>query len=451
MDPNNDSLVDVMGAQGQPVTESPLTPTPAPVIASEPAAPAPPASTGEAVPPPEGNVAPPEGDGQEEDLLTYLLRQEAEAPPKSEQGATALEQMLSKDPEASKMFQEYIQEQSKATEQFSGIRERVEPLGGLEVIPQALDLYERLNMGLTPLEDGRPAQMAVIQDLIKTNPQAGYELIGQALNVGLQDSAAQEILVEQFCNFLGLKREMLNDYVNVTIDGGYKTLAEPAARDAAIEAINKLRTENEMGLDYAKAFNQVPEKVQFQILEAYKDDPKYAKWLLDAPAERIAEQEAFGRWQVQERERQTVQLQTESVKESNVLMREALGDHMKSLVAKGLDEQTAKIVMYDVIMDMWENYFTDGSPVRTVDTEFLQKAMEGNRIETGNAKKKYFDTFDGLIKSTLRKTSVSKLGLPARKGRPVVPPGSAGQFVPDSGPGSQSSGAASLADAMAGM
>lgn len=117
------------------------------------------------------------------------------------------------------------------------------------------------------------------------------------------------------------------------------------------------------------------------------------------------------------------------------MLQGAVNDHLQTLLAQNVSEPVAKAAVFDALMEMWGGYFQPDSPYAKAEAEILEAYKKGDKSILTTGKKRYFEIFQGPLKSKLSKISVKSAGIPPKqpKGTGGAPP--TGQFQGDAAPG----------------
>lgn len=371
---------------------------------------------------------------EDTDLWSYLQSLKPGDVPAEPTAMQQLEAALAANPTALAQFQALAQEQAEMGQTWQTLTERMEPYGGAEALPKAVEVYTNMLRGSELLENGMTASVQAGLTLFEENPTSFLRTTGNFMRLAMGTPETRQTIVEFVLKSEGLNPQFIKDYKNVTLDGGYRPVVNNEAKMTVLEGVNKLRTEREKDYDYVKAFQRLPEKMQFQLTEN-PDDAEFAKYLLDKEARDILNDQREEQARSERAAQMEQQLNWDSSKESNNLLRSAVSEHVETLMVQGIPEHVAKANAFDALMDMWAGYFEDGSPYAKTEADIIAAYKKGDKSVLTTGKEQYFKVFEGPLKARLSKTSVKAAGiLPKKTAKQPGNPPPDGQFPADANP-----------------
>jgi hypothetical protein len=374
------------------------------------------------------------GNDEQVDLYSWFQEygQQQEAAPDALAG---LQPLLTANPNVAEQFNPYLQELQEKAQRAESWQQTIATAGFGEQPEALFEAVSWLQQGTAPVEiDGQQyaGVDAGLYRLYEANPELQYAVESHALQNIAQSPERFETLRDWVLQQINLNPEMLKDYQNVTLDGGYKAVLEEQALKTLLSDVQD-HSRFKPGRDYAKAFRSFPTSLQAQIQMQLEDgDTDAALFQLNNVAQQLELEERDVQQRTQEAQAAEQKAQLNAMSSSNAGFFQAMKSQLDRLTVAGIPPSLAKEIAFDVLMEAGQAFYDKNSPIAKVDYDVQPLLRKGQKIDVAS---RYQAALEPFFQKALQGRKVARATLPTKKTAPNTPPNNpnGAQFPPNTG------------------
>lgn len=370
----------------------------------------------------------------EVDLFSWLQEfggQQQSAP----DALAGLQPLLTANPNVAEQFNPYLQGLQEQAQRAESWQQTIAAAGFSEQPEALFEAVSWLQQGSALVEiDGQQyaGVDAGLYRLYEANPNLQYAIESHALQNIAASPERFETMRDWVLQQINLKPEMLKDYQNVTLDGGYKAVLEEQALKTLLSDVEN-HSRYKPGRDYAKAFRSFPSSLQSQIQMAMEDgDADSALFQLNNVAQQIEAEEREAGQRTQQAQAAEQKAQYTAMASSNSGFFDAMAAQLDRLTVSGLPPAMAKEICFDVLMEAGKAFYDENNAIAKVDTDVQPLLRKNQKIDVAS---RYQAALEPMFQKALQGRKVARATLPAKKAAPATPPNNPNgtQFAPNTG------------------
>lgn len=383
---------------------------------------------------PEANAAANAADEGEVDLYSWL-QQFGGQPQAAPDALAGLQPLLTANPALAEQINPYLQGLQEQAQRAETWQQSLAAAGFAEQPEALFEALSWLQQGTAPVEfDGKQyaGVDAGLFRLYEANPELQYAIESHALQNIAAAPERFETLRDWVMQQINLDPNLLKDYQNVTLDGGYKAVLEEQALKTLLANVEN-HSRYKQGRDYGKAFRSFPTGLQAQIQMALEDgDADSALFQLNNVAQQLELEERDVQQRTQAAQAAEQQAEYRAMSSSNRGFFDAMAAQLDRLTVSGLPPAIAKEICFDVLMEAGKSFYDENSSIAKVDTDVQPLLRKGQKIDVAS---RYQAALEPFFQKALQNRKVSRAALPAKKTAPTNPPTNPNgtQFQPSNG------------------